>query len=272
VTAPGDGCVRILEGGPGITELVLNRPERFNALQSRLVSDLHQAFAAVAADRSCRVVILSGAGRHFCAGADLAGHGRAPGGDGSGSPQDWMATQEHLASLVTAMRQLPQPIVAAVQGAAAGGGLALALASDVRLCDHTARFNAAFVKVGLSGCDVGVSWLLPRIIGASRAFEMLLTGRFMAAAEAIQAGLVSAVVASDELRQSALDVASQIAANSPYGVRMTKQVMWAQLEIPSLEAALALENRTQVTAALTADHREAVQAFLEKRLPHFTGR
>ena len=149
MTASGDGCVRVLEGGPGITELVMNRPERFNALQSRLVSDLHRAFAAVAADRSCRVVILSGAGQHFCAGAELAGHGQAPGGDGSGSPQDWMATQEHIASLVTAMRQLPQPIVAAVQGAAAGGGLALALASDVRLCDQTARFNAAFVKVGL---------------------------------------------------------------------------------------------------------------------------
>jgi enoyl-CoA hydratase len=272
MTAPGDGSVRVLEVGPGITELVMNRPERFNTLQARLVSDLHQAFAAVAADRCCRVVVLRGAGRHFCAGADLAGHGPAPGGDGSGSPQDWMATQEHIASLVTTMRHLPQPIVAAVQGAAAGGGLALALASDVRVCDQTARFNAAFVKVGLSGCDIGVSWLLPRIIGASRAFELLLTGRFMAASEAREAGLVSAVTEPDQLRQSALEVAGQIAANSPYGVRMTKQVMWAQLEIASLEAGLALENRTQVTAALTADHREAVQAFLEKRPPRFTER
>jgi enoyl-CoA hydratase len=272
MTAPGDGSVQVLEAGTGITELVMNRPERFNALQAGLVSDLHQAFAAVAADRSCRVVVLRGAGRNFCAGADLAGHGPAPGGDGSGSPQDWMATQEHIASLVTTMRHLPQPIVAAVQGAAAGGGLALALASDVRLCDQTVRFNAAFVKVGLSGCDIGVSWLLPRIIGAARAFELLLTGRFMAAAEAREAGLVSAVAEPDQLRPSALAVAGQIAANSPYGVRMTKQVMWAQLEIASLEAGLALENRTQVTAALTADHHEAVQAFLAKRPPRFTGR
>jgi enoyl-CoA hydratase len=272
VTAPGDGTVRVLDAAPGVTELVMNRPERFNALQSGLVCDLHRAFAAVAAARSCRVVVLRGEGRHFCAGADLAGHGQAPGGDGSGSPQDWMATQEHIASLITTMRHLPQPIVAAVQGAAAGGGLALALASDVRVCDATARFNAAFVKIGLSGCDVGVSWLLPRIVGASRAFELLLTGRFMEAAEAREAGLVSAVVAPDRLRQDALDIAAQIAAHSPYGVRMTKQVMWAQLEISSLEAALALENRTQVTAALTADHREAVQAFLAKRPPRFTGR
>ncbi len=225
MTAPDDGSVQVLEAGTGLTELVMNRPERFNALQVGLVSDLHQAFAAVAADRSCRVVVLRGAGRHF--GADLAGHGPAPGGDGSGSPQDWMATQEHIASLVTTMRHLPQPIVAAVQGAAAGGGLALALASDVRLCDQTARFNAAFVKVGLSGCDIGVSWLLPRIIGASRAFELLLTGRFIAASEAREAGLVSAVTEPDQLRRSTLDAAGQIAANSPYGVRMTKQVMWA---------------------------------------------
>ncbi len=225
MTAPCDGSVQVLEAGTGLTELVMNRPERFNALQVGLVSDLHQAFAAVAADRSCRVVVLRGAGRHF--GADLAGHGPAPGGDGSGSPQDWMATQEHIASLVTTMRHLPQPIVAAVQGAAAGGGLALALASDVRLCDQTALFNAAFVKVGLSGCDIGVSWLLPRIIGASRAFELLLTGRFIAASEAREAGLVSAVTEPDQLRRSTLDAAGQIAANSPYGVRMTKQVMWA---------------------------------------------
>lgn len=273
MTLPGrGGLVQVLEAAPGITELVLNKPERFNALEARLVSDLHEALAAIAADRSCRVVILRGAGRHFCAGADLAGHGPAPGGDGSRSPQDWMATQEHIASLVTAMRKLPQPIVAAVQGAAAGGGLALALASDIRLCDHSARFNAAFVRVGLSGCDIGVSWLLPRIVGASRSFELLLTGRFVAAAEARDIGLVSSVVEPDALRPSALDVAGQICANSPYGVRMTKQVMWAQLEISSLEAGIALENRTQVTAALTADHAEAVQAFLGQREPRFTGR
>jgi enoyl-CoA hydratase len=272
VTAPRDDSVQVLDAAPGITELVLNRPDHFNALQSRLVSDLHRAFTAIAADRSCRVVILRGEGRHFCVGADLSGYGTAPRGDGSGSPQDWMATQEHVASLVGAMRNLPQPIVAAVQGAASGGGLALALASDVRLCDGSARFNAAFVKVGLSGCDIGVSWLLPRVIGASRAFELLLTGRFMDAAEAREAGLVSSVVDPGALRPRALDVAGQICANSPYGVRMTKQVMWAQLEISSLEAGIALENRTQVTAVMTADHREAVQAFLDKREPRFTGR
>jgi enoyl-CoA hydratase len=256
---------------PGITELRLNRPDRLNTLNVTVVAELHDALTAVAADRECRVVILAGAGRHFCAGADLAQHEVAPGGDGSGSPQDRMATQEHFASLVPRIRALPQPVVAAVQGAASGGGFALALASDVRVCAADARFNAAFVRVGLSSADMGVSWLLPRLIGSSRAFELLLTGRFVAAGEADRIGLVSAVVPRAELDDHAREVARAIAANSPYGVTMTKQVMWSQLEIGSLTAGLDLENRTQVTAVMTTDHREAVRAFLEKRPPSFRG-
>jgi enoyl-CoA hydratase len=251
---------------PGITEIRLNCPERFNALIAVLVQELQEALAATAADPGCRVVILTGAGRHFCAGADLYGHDTTPGWvDGSGSPQDWMATQEHIASLVPRIRPLPQPVVAAMQGAASGGGFALALACDVRVCAADARFNVAFVPVGRSGCDIGVSWLLPRLIGSSRAFELLLTGRFVDAAEAERIGLASRVVASDDLDTEARSVARAIVANSPNGVRMTKEVMWAQLETASLAARIAVENRTQVTAALTADHREAVRAFLEKR-------
>lgn len=263
--------ILVSAAGPGITEIRLNRPDRLNTLNAAVVQDLHDALAAVAADPDCRVVILAGAGRHFCAGADLAGHGVAPGGDGSGSPQDWMATQEHIASLVPRIRALPQPVVAAVQGAASGGGFALALACDVRVCAADARFNVAFVRVGLSGCDIGVSWLLPRLIGSARAFELLLTGRFVEAAEADRIGLVSAVTDRGELDGHARAVAAAIAANSPYGVRMTKEVMWAQLETGSLAAGIALENRTQVTAALTRDHREAISAFLEKRPPSFSG-
>ena len=267
-----DQPVLVTSAEPGITEIRLNRPDRLNALNAALVRELHQALAAVAADRACRVVILAGAGRHFCAGADLQGHGVAAGGDGSGSPQDWMATQEHIASLVPRLRSLPQPVVAAVQGAASGGGFALALASDVRVCSSDARFNVAFVRVGLSGCDIGVSWLLPRLIGGSRAFELLLTGRFADAAEPARIGLVSDVVTREELDDHARGIARMIAANSPYGVKMTKQVMWAQLEVGSLDAGISLENRTQVTAALTDDHQEAVRAFLEKRPASFTGR
>jgi enoyl-CoA hydratase len=263
----------LIEHGPGgITHVVLNRPDRLNTLEAELVEQLHRAFDDVARDRQCRVVVLRGNGRHFCAGADLAGHGVAPGGDGSHSPQDWMATQQHIAALVPRLRALPQPVIAAVHGAASGGGFALALASDVRICAQDARFNAAFVKVGLSGCDIGVSWLLPRVVGAARAFELLLTGRFVDAAEAERIGIVSAVVPHAELLVRAGEVAASIAGNSPYGVRMTKKLMWAQLEVGSLQAGLALEDSTQVSAAMSADHREAVTAFTEHRPPRFENR
>jgi enoyl-CoA hydratase len=252
--------------------VVLNRPDRFNTLEAGSVERLHRALDAVGRDPACRVVVLRGSGKHFCAGADLTGHGVAPGGDGSGSPQDWMATQQHIAALVPRLRALPQPVIAAVHGAASGGGFALALASDIRVCTTDARFNAAFVKVGLSACDIGVSWLLPRVVGSARAFELLLTGRFVDAVEAERVGIVSAVVPPADLLARVGELAAAIARNSPYGVRMTKKIMWAQLETGSLQAGMALEDSTQVSAAMTADHREAVAAFAERRAPGFENR
>lgn len=264
--------VRLERRDDGVAHVVLNRPDRFNTLEAQSVEQLHEAFAAVARDPGVRVVILRGEGKHFCAGADLAGHGVAPSGDGSRSPADWMAVQQHISTLVPRLRALPQPVIAAVHGAASGGGFALALASDVRVCADDARFNAAFVRVGLSGCDIGVSWLLPRVIGASRAFEVLLTGRFVEAEEAQRIGLVLDVVPAAELLERAEAVAAAIVANSPYGVRMTKKVMWAQLETGSMLAGIALEDATQVAVAQSADHREAVAAFTEHRPPRFTDR
>ena len=161
-------------------------------------------------------------------------------------------------------------MIAAVNGAAAGGGLALALGCDVRIAGESARFNVAFVRVGLSGCDIGVSWLLPRLVGASRAWELLLTGRIIDAAEADRIGLVTRVVADDDLLDAALETASLIAANSPMGVWMTKEVMWSQLEVGSLQAGIDLENRTQIMTSFTNDTREAMTAFVEKRPPSFT--
>jgi enoyl-CoA hydratase len=183
-----------------------------------------------------------------------------------------MVGQQHIASLVPKMRALRQPVIAAVNGPAAGGGLALALASDVRLAAPAARFGVAFVRIGLSGCDIGVSWLLPRLIGASRAFELMLTGRVIDAAEADRLGLVSRVVEDRPVIDAALDVADEILANSPTGVWMTKEVMWSQLEVGSLQAGIDLENRTQVMTSMTEDLREAVTAFGEKRPPRFGGR
>lgn len=257
---------------PGVTVLTLNRPDRLNAMNHELVQDLHDAFDDLRADHDCRVVVLTGAGRGFCAGLDLKGAGRAPGTDGLGRVPAGMLSQQHIASLVPKMRSLRQPIIAAVNGPAAGGGLALALASDVRLAAPEARFNVAFVRIGLSGCDIGVSWLLPRLIGASRAFELLLTGRIIDAAEADRLGLVSRVVDDRPVLDAALDVADEILANSPTGVWMTKEVMWSQLEVGSLQAGIDLENRTQIMTSMTEDMAEAVAAFAEKRAPQFRGR
>jgi enoyl-CoA hydratase len=253
----------------GVTRITLDRPERLNAMNAALVAELHQALADVAADRACRVVVLTGAGRGFCAGVDLTGYGDAPGSEGLDRVGATFATQTDIAALVPRLRGLPQPVIAAVNGPAAGGGLALALASDIRIASASARFNVAFVRLGLSGCDIGVSWLLPRLIGASRAWELMLTGRIIDAEEADRIGLVLRVVADDELSDAVLETAGLIAANAPWGVRMTKEVMWSQLEVGSLQAGIDLENRTQVLSSMTDDMREAVAAFLQKRPPHY---
>ena len=256
--------------GPGITQLTLHRPERLNAMNYALISGLYEALDELAEDRACRVIILTGAGRGFCAGLDLTEGASPPRAQGLGRAQAGMTVQKMIAGLVPKMRAMPQPIISAVNGAASGGGLALALASDVRIAASNARFNVAFVRVGLSGCDIGVSWLLPRLIGASRAFELLLTGRLIDAQEADRIGLVTRVVDEGRAVESALETAELIVGNSPFGVRMTKEVMWSQLEIGSLQAGIDLENRTQVLSSFTGDLVEAMQAFAEKRAAVFT--
>ena len=257
---------------PDVALVTLDRPERLNAMSHALVADLHAALDEVGADNTCRVVVLTGAGRGFCAGLDLKGTGPAPGTEGLGRPQAGLTAQQHIARLVPKLRGLRQPVIAAVNGAAAGGGLALALASDVRIAAESARFNVAFVRIGLSGCDIGVSWLLPRLVGASKAFELMLTGRLIDAAEADRIGLVSRVVPDGQVVDAALEVAAEIAANSPFGVWMTKEVMWSNLETGSLQAAIDLENRTQILTSMTEDMPEAMTAFLEKRPPEFRNR
>src|SRR5438132_383419 len=254
---------------PGIAVLTLNRPERLNAMNYDLVRGLYDALDELETDRSCRVIVLTGAGRGFCAGLDLSEGASPPAAQGMGRAQAGMTVQKMIAGLVPKMRSLPQPVIAAVNGAASGGGLALALASDVRIAAASARFNVAFIRVGLSGCDIGVSWLLPRLIGASRAFELLLTGRLIDAHEADRIGLVTRVVPDGRVLDSALETAELIVDNSPFGVRMTKEVMWSQLEIGSLQAGIDLENRTQVLSSFTGDLAEAMTAFVEKRPPTF---
>jgi enoyl-CoA hydratase len=255
---------------PGVTRITMNRPERLNAMRTQLVQGLHQALDQIAVDPHCRVVVLTGAGRGFCAGLDLGGYGRAPHTEGFGQTQAGFAVQKHIAALIPHMRSLPQPIIAAVNGPAAGGGFALVLGSDIRIATATARFNAAFIRIGLSACDIGTSWLLPRLVGAARAQELMLTGRIFDADEAARIGLVTAVVPDDALLETVYAKADEIMRNTPFGVALTKEGMWSALEIPGLQAAIDLENRQQLMATATADHREAMQAFLEKRPPQYT--
>ena len=254
--------VEISRPEPHITQLTLNRPEVLNALTYELVDELHRALDAVNADHECRAVIITGAGRGFCAGLDLKGFGTMPGTENQGRPQQGMAVQQFIASLVPHMRATRQPIISAINGAAAGGGFAIALASDVRICAQSAKFGTAFVRLGISGCDIGVSWLLPRLIGASRSHELLLTGRVFDAAEADRLGLVSRLVPDEELLDEAMVTAGLIARNSPMGVWMTKEVMWSNLEISSLQAGIDLENRTQIMTSATEDSRAAMAGFL----------
>jgi len=255
---------------PGIAQLVLDRPHVLNAMTAELVQSLHDHLDEIAVDQSVRVVVLTGEGRGFCAGLDLGGYGTTPNTDGMGRTQSGFATQKHIASLIPHLRSLPQPVIAAVNGPAAGGGFALVLGSDVRLAARSARFNAAFIRIGLSACDIGTSWLLPRLIGAARAQELMLTGRVFDAEEAYRIGLVVDLVDDHALLEAAYTKAEQIMLNAPFGVALTKEGMWSALEIPGMQAAIDLENRQQIMASATADHREAMMAFVERRPPDFT--
>jgi enoyl-CoA hydratase/carnithine racemase len=249
--------------------LKMNRPDQLNAMNAELCEALHRELDRLALERSCRAIVITGAGRGFCAGVDLRGYGDAPGNDGSDEARDRLGNQQHMSRLILRLRATPQPVIAAVNGPAAGFGLALACGSDIRFAADSAVFRAAFINIGVSNCDMAVSWLLPRLIGASRAHELMLTGRKFGAEEADRIGLVSEVVAGDALIARAVEAAEQIAAWSPWGTRLTKQGMWAALEIPSEQAAVEYEDRQQIMALSGKAPMEAISAFLEKRAAHF---
>ena len=248
--------------------VTLNRPESLNAMSRALVDELRELFGGLAERRDTRLVVLRGAGRAFCAGLDLK---EDAGGDGAGagSVQAGLRAQRRISELVMMMRRAPQPIIAAVHGAACGGGFALALGADVRIAGASARMNAAFIRIGLSACDVGVSYFLPRMVGASVAAELLLTGNFIDAARAERLGLVSRVVPDAELEAAAQELADDMLRNSPIGLRLTKECLNASLDAGSLEQVIALEDRTQILCTRTADFREGITAFLQKRTPAY---
>lgn len=256
----------------GVTQLTLNRPDSLNTMTRELVGDLAAAIDAVDADLDCRVVILTGAGRAFCAGLDLNGYGHEELAEFQGPVQAQMTLQREIAGLARRLHHLRVPVIAAVNGPAAGGGLALVCASDIRIASKSAVFAVSFIRAGFSACDIGVSWLLPRIVGAGRAHELMLTGRRFDALYAEQIGLVTDVVAGDDLLASALAKAEEIMLNPPLSVELTKQGMWLALETPGFDASVEFENRQQVFTAFTADRDEATAAFLEKRAPNYKRR
>jgi enoyl-CoA hydratase/carnithine racemase len=268
---PGE-LVQRTELQPGVVQLTLCRPAKLNALTEPLVSQLHSCLRDAAADPTCRVVVLTGAGRGFCAGLDLGGFGTIPGTEGFGRTQQTWATQRAIAALVQRIRRLPQPVIAAVNGPAAGGGLALVCASDIRIASSTAVFSTSFIRIGVSGCDIGTSWMLPRLVGAARAHELMLTSRRFDAAEALRIGLVTDVVGSDALAGAVAAMADSLVAAPPLSLSLTKQGMWLALEVPSFDAMVEIENRQQVLASATADAGEAMASYIGRRPAQYHNR
>lgn len=249
---------------PDIAVLTLNRPDKLNALNHGLVEDLHATLDDIRADDQCRVVVLTGAGRGFCSGLDLTEPSPDAASGGLEFPRSGMRWQERIAELTTKLSRLRQPVIAAVNGPAYGGGFALALASDIRIASESARFCTQFIKLGLGGCDIGVSYTLPRIVGAGQAFDLILTARTVDAAEALALGLVSRLSAGSVV-EDALALAETLCGYGKFGVESTKQVLWANLEAPSLDAALQVENRSQILASTSGELLEAAAAFTKRR-------
>ncbi|WP_018147378.1 enoyl-CoA hydratase/isomerase family protein [Henriciella marina] len=246
----------------GVHYLTLNRPDMLNAINTEMVGELSDYFGGLFHNRDCRIVVMKGAGRAFCAGLDIKARGEneTPFGGGFGF-------QGYLADVYIKMRRCPQPIISLVQGAACGGGFAFALASDIRIGGESMKMNAAFIKLGLSACDMGVSYFLPRLVGVSIASELMMTGRFIHADRALAVGLVNQIVPDAELDSAGEVFVEEMLATSPMGLRLTKEGLNMAVDAASLEAAMAIENRNQVLCAGTEDVKEGMQAFIEKRKP-----
>lgn len=263
--------ITLIEADDGIALVTLNRPDRLNAITATMIDELETVVAAVDLDPELRAVVLTGAGRGFCAGLDLSDQGRAPGAEDVHASVAGFMWQDHLATLHERIHRSRKPWIAAVNGPCVGGGFAMALACDIRTASPAATFGAVFIKIGVSNCDMGTSYFLPRLVGASRSAELLLTARIFDAAEADRIGLLSAL--ADDPVASALDTARLIRANAPFPTWMTKETMWQTVDAPSLRHALDIENRTQIMCSTSGngDIAEARAAFAEKRAPKWAG-
>ncbi|WP_436791136.1 enoyl-CoA hydratase [Yinghuangia sp. YIM S10712] len=255
---------------PHVTLITLNRPERMNAMAFDVMVPFREALEQVSADNDTRVVVLTGAGRGFCSGADLEGAGRVPGIGGLTRTSIARRSMGILDDVITGLRKMHQPVIGAINGPAIGGGFCLAVATDIRIAAPSAYFRAAGINNGLTASELGISYLLPRAIGASRAFEIMLSGRDVPAEEAAGMGLVSRVVPDDELPAACFDLADRIIGFSRVGVEVTKRMLWAGLEAGSLQAHMDAEGHAQLYVRLTTrNFEEAVEARKEKRVPDY---
>ncbi|MEW6263121.1 MAG: enoyl-CoA hydratase-related protein [Thermodesulfobacteriota bacterium] len=253
------------EPEPGIGLVVLNRPERLNAINLDMLEEMHELYERLCLLNRVRVIILTGEGRGFCSGADLLDErmrNEAP-ILFADAASFLLGVQKKFSNLILEMRRLPQPIVAAVRGPAAGGGMSLALASDVVIAAPSSKFIASFINLGLSGGELGTTWFLPRRIGLARASEILMTGRPIEAAEAERTGLINRLVEDEALLETAFQTARMMLTKSPMGLRQTKEALNQNLTAPSLEAAIELENRNQSICAFTAEFKAAIEAFVK---------
>lgn len=267
-----DGTLVVIDQPvPHVRRVTLNRPTRLNAMSIELMSELFDVLVAAGQDNDCRVVILTGAGRAFCSGLDLKDYGVVPNIDGLAMGRIAQRSMRHYSRIVPLMRSLPQPIIAAIDGPAYGGGMCLSLGADLRLATSAAVFNATGIVNGLTSAEMGISWLLPRLIGAAHSNDILLTGRKVDAAEALAMGLVSRVFDdADALMTAVLETAGVMCGYSAYGLAMTKDVTWANLEVASLDAAIELEDRNQLMLGFTENLPEAIRSFAADRAPHYT--
>ena len=254
--------LEVVDGNVGV--ITLNRPERLNALSFPMVGDLHDVLDEAAGHADLKALVLAGAGKGFCSGLDLRDWGEVP---TPGTHPHWNARttgQSFIADLTTHLRDTPQIVVAAVKGVAFGGGLSLACAADVRIASASARFCSAFIRTGLSGTDIGISYLLPRLVGASRAWDLIISGREIDGVEAERIGLVSQVVDDDDPLDAALAYARGVAQYTRTGLTLTKEALWHNLDAQSLDAAVALENRNQLLASAAPDVKEYMAAYAKR--------
>jgi enoyl-CoA hydratase/carnithine racemase len=253
------------EPEPGVGLLTLNRPERLNAVNPAMVQDFETLFAALAEDETVRVLILTGKGRGFCSGADLTDVTDFKDTQAFADPESYLRIgQERYGRLVLGLRAIPQPVIAAVNGPAAGAGLCLALASDVRFASPEAYFIASFINIGLSAGELGSSYLLPRLVGLSRAAEILYTGRKVHAEEAERIGLVSRMVQPEELIETAIACARQMISKSPGGLKLTKRALDRNVDAQSLTEAVDFENRNQALMVFSGEFFKLIQAFAKQ--------